>query len=59
MFLSGEECMKCQISHLTYLTFQGSGRGRGIGTVTAEDHYHQIDPTKRITREQEGKEGCM
>lgn len=31
----------------------GSGRGRGIGTVTAEDHHHQTDPTKRITREQE------
>lgn len=31
----------------------GSGRGRGIDTVTAEDHHHQTDPTKRITREQE------
>lgn len=31
----------------------GSGRGRGIVTVTAEDHHHQTDPTKRITREQE------
>lgn len=27
--------------------------------MTAEDHHHQTDPTKRITREQEGKEGCM
>lgn len=31
----------------------GSGRGRGIGTATAEDHHHQTDPIKRITREQE------
>lgn len=31
----------------------GSGRGRGIGTVTAEDHHHQTDHTKKITREQE------
>lgn len=45
--------------NLFFLTFQGSGRGRGIGTVTAEDHRHQTDPTKRITREQEGKEGSM
>lgn len=31
----------------------GRGRGRGIGIVTAEDHHHQTDPTKKITREQE------
>lgn len=38
------------ITEVTSVT--GSGRGRGIGTVTAEDHHHQTDPTKRITREQ-------
>lgn len=25
--------------------------------MTAGDHHHQTDPTKKITREQEGKEG--
>lgn len=27
--------------------------------MTAEDHHHQTDPTKKITREQEGKEGYI
>lgn len=27
--------------------------------MTAEDHHHQTDPTKKITREQEGKEGYV
>lgn len=31
-------------------------RGTGIGTVTAEDHHHQTGPTKKIIKEQEGKE---
>ena len=27
--------------------------------MTAEDHHRQTDPTKKITREQEGKEGYV
>lgn len=39
------------ITEVTSVT--GNVRGRGIGTVTAEDHHPQTDPTKKITREQE------
>lgn len=39
------------ITEVTSVT--GSGRGNGIGTVTAEDQHHRTDPTKKITRDQE------
>lgn len=38
---------------------QGSGRESGIGIVTAEGQHHRTDPTKKITREQEGNEAYI
>lgn len=33
--------------------------GIGIGTVTAEDHHRRTGPTKKIIKEQEGKEDAF